>query len=314
MKKRPIQNFGIFLRILANWTLPVLLGGVFCFPSCKSSALDAEGTGSFEATEVIVSAEANGKLTKFDVVEGQSVKSGDALASIDSVQLYLKKMQLLASKKAVLSRTPNVSTQMAGLRQQIATAVTERKRVENLLKADAATQKQLDDINGQISVLEKQLAAMKSSLEISVNGIGTEGAVVDIQIAQLDDQLTKCLVRSPLSGVVLAKYAEMGELATMGKALLKIADVDNMYLRAYITNDQLARIKLGQKVKVSCDEGDSKMRSYEGVIAWISEKSEFTPKTVQTKDERTNMVYAVKIAVKNDGFLKIGMYGEFKIM
>ena len=200
---------------------------------------------------------------------------------------------------------------MAVLEQQIATAKTEKKRVENLLKANAATTKQLDDVNAQIAVLEKQLAASKTTLESTDEGMSSDNKALDIQIQQLEDQLTKCRIVSPATGVVLTKYAEKGELAGAGKALFKVANLDNMILRAYITNEQLTQIKIGQKVTVTADFGEEQ-KQYEGTISWVSAKSEFTPKTIQTRDERANLVYAIKVSVKNDGYLKIGMYGNVK--
>ena len=203
---------------------------------------------------------------------------------------------------------------MAAVEQQIETAKTEKKRIENLLKANAINQKQLDDVNAQIAVLEKQQTALKSTLELSTNSISGENEAVQIQIKQIDDQLAKCRIVSPLAGTVLTKYAEKGELASPGKALFKVADIQNIILRAYITNDQLSKLKIGQKVKVYSDSGESDSKEYEGTVSWISAKAEFTPKTIQTRDERANLVYALKIAVKNDGLLKIGMYGNVSLI
>ncbi len=277
----------------------------------KNSEYDASGT--FEATEVIVSAEANGKIMEFNIREGDVLKADQEVGYIDSVQLYLKKLQIKSGMNTVESRRPDIRIQIAATQQQIETAKTEKKRIENLLKANAANQKQLDDINAQIAVLEKQLEAQKSSLEITNKSIGSESSGFEIQLAQIDDQLQKCHIKSPIDGTVLVKYSENGELAMQGKVLFKVADTQNMFLRAYITSSQLTKLKIGQKVKVFSDFGEGENRQYEGVITWISSKSEFTPKTIQTQDERANLVYAVKIAVKNDGFLKIGMYGSIKL-
>ncbi|NDP19785.1 MAG: HlyD family efflux transporter periplasmic adaptor subunit [Paludibacter sp.] len=282
------------------------------FVSCGKSDEDADASGTFEAVEVIVSAEAAGKILSFTAVEGQTLKAGEVVGSIDSTQLFLRKEQLLASKKAMQSRRPDVQKQIAALVQQIATAKTERNRVENLVKANAANQKQLDDANAQIAFLVKQLDAQKTTLQNTNNGITDESKGLDLQIAQIEDQLSKCKITSPIDGTVLLKYSEMGEVAAQGKALFKIADTKTMILRAYVTNDQLTLIKMGQKVKVSADSGKDEMKEYEGFISWISGKAEFTPKTIQTRDERANLVYAVKISVKNDGLLKIGMYGNVK--
>jgi len=218
----------------------------------------------------------------------------------------------MTSSKSMQVRRPDVRIQISAIEQQITTAKSERKRVENLLKANAANQKQLDDINAQISVLEKQLDAQKTTLVTTNQGITDDTEGIKLQVAQTEDQLNKCRITSPINGTVLLKYAEMGEVAAPGKALFKIADTNNMILRAYVTNDQLSKLKVGQKVKVYCDSEKKEMKEYEGTLAWISQKSEFTPKTIQTKDERANLVYAVKVNVKNDGLLKIGMYGNVK--
>ena len=221
-------------------------------------------------------------------------------------------MQLLASGKAIASKSTDINKQIAATKEQIGKAEYERKRTENLLKENAATQKQIDDIDSQIAVLKKQLEAQISTLQRGNASITEESSAYEIQVAQLDDQLRKCHITSPICGTVLAKYAEAGELATQGKPLFKVADVQHLFLRAYITADQLSQLKLGDKVKVFSDLGKDDRREYEGTITWISDKSEFTPKTIQTRDERANLVYATKIAVKNDGYIKIGMYGEMK--
>jgi HlyD family secretion protein len=278
--------------------------------SCGKSNDDADASGTFEATEVIVSAQGAGQILSLNVEEGQALTVNQLVGTIDSTQLYLRKKQLLSSGKAIQSRRPDIKKQIAAIEQQITTAKTERKRAENLIKANAANQKQLDDINAQIAVLEKQLDAQKTMLESSNQGITDESEGLTFQIKQLEDQLDKCKITSPIEGTVLVKYAEMGEVAAPGKALFKIADTNNMILRAYVTADQLTKIKIGQKVKVTCDFGKDKNREYTGTLAWISNKAEFTPKTIQTRDERANLVYAVKINVKNDGFIKIGMYGD----
>lgn len=281
--------------------------------SCGKSKDDYDASGTFEATEVIVSAEGTGKILSFNVEEGQILTVNQLVATIDSTQLYLRKQQIISSKKSLQSRRPDVKKQIAALEQQIVTAKTERKRVENLLKANAANQKQVDDINAQISVLEKQLAAQKTTLFTTNQGITDDSEGIMLQVAQVEDQLHKCKIISPIAGTVLVKYAEMGEVASPGKALFKIADTNNLILRAYFTSDQLTQLKIGQKVKVTADFGKDNTKDYVGTLAWISSKSEFTPKTIQTRDERANLVYAVKINLKNDGFLKIGMYGNVKV-
>lgn len=280
--------------------------------SCGKSDSDMDASGTFETTEIIVSSEASGKILQFDIQEGQSLVAGQKLGYIDTVQLFLRKKQLLASIQVAQSRRPDVAAQIAGLQQQVTTAKTEKKRVENLLKGNAANQKQLDDINAQIELLQKQLNAQKLTLESSSKGINEECIALKIQVEQIEDQLCKSYITSPIKGSVLVKYTEAGELATQGKPLFKVADTENMILRAYITADQLAHLKIGQTVNVSAEFGDEETRDYKGIVSWISSKSEFTPKTIQTKDERANLVNAVKVYVKNDGFLKIGMYGGFK--
>lgn len=273
---------------------------------------DYDASGTFEATEVVVSSEATGKLLQFDVTEGQLLKAGEQVGFADTVQLWLKKRQLQTNVKAVNSRYMDITKQIAATKQQIATQQRERQRYESLLKDNAANQKQLDDINAQIALLEKELSAQLSTLERNNAGVTEESSAADIQVAQLDDQLRKSYISSPIGGTVLAKYMERGELAVPGKALFKVADVENMFLRAYVTSDQLSQMKIGQEVQVFADYGGNNRKEYPGRITWISDKSEFTPKNIQTKDERANLVYAVKVAVKNDGFLKIGMYGEMK--
>ena len=280
--------------------------------SCGKSKDNFDASGTFETTEVIVSAEAAGKILSFDVQEGQILKAKEVVGSIDSVQLYLRKMQLLSNEKSIVVRRPDVQKQIAAIEQQIATARTERTRFVNLLKANAANQKQLDDIDAQIAVLEKQLNAQKTTLVTTNQGITDDTQGLKLQVAQIEDQLNKCRIVSPINGTVLVKYAQMGEVAAPGKALFKIADTENMILRAYITDAQLSQLKEGQKVKVSTDLGENKSKEYEGTLSWISSSAEFTPKTIQTRDERANLVYAVKINVKNDGYLKIGMYGNVK--
>lgn len=281
--------------------------------SCRAGEDNFDASGSFEATEVIVSAEVSGKILSLDADEGSVLSAGAAVGRIDTVQLELRRRQLLANRKGVEARRPNVSVQIAATVQEIATAKKEKTRIENLLKSDAANTKQLDDIDGTIATLEKQLAAQRLTLETNSLGIDEDSSALAIQVAQLDDQIARATVSSPVDGTVLAKYAEAGELASPGKALFKVADVSHLYLRAYITADQLSRIKIGQRVKVMSEYGDKAYREYDGTISWISDKSEFTPKTVQTRNERTNLVYAVKVSVRNDGYLKIGMYGGMKI-
>ena len=280
--------------------------------SCKNDKKQFDASGSFEAEEIIISSEANGTIKQFTIEEGQTLKAGLFIGYIDSIQLYLKKKQLEAQIKAVLSKKPNVSTQLAALQEQLKTAETEQKRITNLVKADAAPAKQLDDINSSIEVIKKQIEAQRSSLDISSEGINKETIPLTVQIEQINDQLKKCSIINPVNGTVLTKYANENELAVQGKPLYKIADLSTIILRAYITGDQLPQLKLNQAVKVNTDDGKEGFKQTEGTVTWINDKAEFTPKTIQTKDERANMVYAIKVKVKNDGTYKIGMYGEIK--
>ena len=277
--------------------------------SCHSNKDVSDASGTFEATEVIVSAQATGPILAFNIEEGQDLKAGVNLGFIDTIQLDLRKKQLQASIQAAQTRKPDVEVQVAALEQQIATAGTEKHRLENLVKANAANQKQLDDLNAQIEVLNKQLIATRTTLESSSSGINKESSALKIQVDQINDQLRRSYISSPIDGTVLVKYAETGELAVQGRSLFKVADMTQMILRVYVTADQLAKVKLGQTVDVNAELGTSENKAYKGTVTWISGKSEFTPKTIQTRDERANLVYAVKVAVKNDGILKIGMYG-----
>lgn len=279
------------------------------FSACGNGAPKYDATGTFETTEVLVSAEASGRLLYFDIEEGMLLKAGEEIGVVDTVQLYLKKLQLEASIKSVEEQRPDILKQVAATKEQISAAGRERNRVENLLKVGAANQKQLDDAEDLLEVLRKQFVAQNSTLSNSHQSLTWQSSSVGIQVAQVEDQLKKCHITSPITGTVLAKYAEAGELTAMGTPLFKVADTEQMYLRAYITSEQLSQVKLGQKVTVFSDYGTDEHKQYPGVVTWISDTSEFTPKTILTKNERANLVYAVKIAVHNDGLLKIGMYG-----
>lgn len=271
-----------------------------------------DATGTFEATEIVVSSEANGKLFYLNAEEGMRFSQGTEVGLVDTVQLYLKKWQLEAQMKSVESQRPDIHRQIAATQEQIATAQRERNRVENLLKAQAANRKQLDDWDSQLAVLNRQLEAQLSSLGNTTVSLTEQSTSVGIQIAQIEDQLRKCHITVPISGTILAKYAEPGELATVGKPLFKIADMGHLFLRAYVTSLQLASVKLGSEVTVFADFGDKQWKTYTGTVTWIADEAEFTPKTILTEDERANQVYAVKIAVPNDGSIKLGMYGEVK--
>lgn len=268
--------------------------------------------GSFEATEIMVSAQGSGQLLEFNVTEGDKVFAGETVGVIDTVQLHLQKRQLEAQMKSVLSSRPDIKSQVSSLRSQIAKQKSEKARIEKLIAKGAAPVKQLDDINAQIEVLENQLSAQMFALSQSSSSLEHNAAALDAQIALIEDRIAKCRISSPVSGTVIAKYANAGELVNVGIPLMKVADLDTMYLRAYFTSDQLADIKLGDKVEVTADYGADKQFTYEGNITWISSESEFTPKAIQTRNTRANLVYAVKIAVKNDGRLKLGMYGTVK--
>ena len=274
---------------------------------------DFDATGTFEATEVTVSAEANGRILCFDVEEGDSVEAAVPVGAIDTVQLYLQKLQLERQVASARSSRPDVRKQATALREQIAQQQTERRRVENLLKDGAATTKQLDDIDAQLKMLQGQLDALLSTLHNNLASIDENSSAIELQIAQIEDRLSKCRIVSPVGGTVLAKYAEAGELAAVGRPLMKVADLGQVYLRAYFTSEQLSSLRLGQQVTVTADFGGDERIDYPGRITWIASESEFTPKSIQTRNSRANLVYAVKIAVKNDGRLKLGLYGEVKL-
>ena len=280
--------------------------------ACGNRTKSCDASGVFESTEVTVSAEGSGKILRLAVQEGDRVDSGAVVGCIDTVQLHFAKEQLIASLKAVGSGHYDVSKQIASIEQQIAKQRRELERFTKLADAGASNRKQVDDIETQIAVLEKQLAAQKETLQNANKGISGQAEALEAQIAQMEDRIRKCVIVSPVTGTVLAKYAEAGELAAQGRALFKIADLEQIRLRAYITADQLTGLRLGQSVKVYADQGKSGAKEYAGKLVWISDKAEFTPKTIQTRDERANLVYAVKIAVENDGLIKLGMYGDVK--
>ncbi|MBF1384213.1 HlyD family secretion protein [Prevotella aurantiaca] len=322
--------------------------------SCGEDKKDYDATGTFEATEVTVSAESSGQLISFQVTEGQLLNSGVTVGQIDARQLSLKraqlatnteqltatdgqldanKRQLVANQQATASKQLDLKKQVAAIRQQIANQQRERQRFSELLRDGAVPQKQVDDIDYQIQVLQKQLVATEEQIAsqnaalaeqnkgiaAQIDGISSQQAGVTAQKAgvrnqqaQIDDQIAHTFVKSPLAGTILEKYAEQGEFVTIGKPLFKIADTKNMFIKAYITSEQLKKVRLGQHVKVLADYGGGEKKQYNGVITWISSRSEFTPKTIVTEDERADLVYAIKIKFTNDGFVKIGMYGEVK--
>jgi HlyD family secretion protein len=280
--------------------------------SCSNEA-DYDAQGTFEATEVVISAEGTGRILNFDIVEGEAIESNSTVGAIDSLQLHLQREQLKAQQVALLSSRPDKEKQVASLRSQIAKQRAELQRVENMLRDGAATTKQRDDIEAQIDILEGQLSATLSTIDNNTSTINENAAALEAQIAALDDRIAKCRISSAVDGTVLVKYAEEGEFITVGKPLMKVANLKDIYLRAYFTSDQLAKVNLGDEVTVTADFGGDERYDYKGRVAWISAESEFTPKSIQTKDSRANLVYAVKIAVKNDGRLKIGLAGEVKL-
>jgi HlyD family secretion protein len=285
----------------------------FVFAACAPDENVYDASGTFEAVETIVSAEANGTIRALEIYEGQRLKKGTPVGYVDSTQLFLKRKQLQAQIRSVLSKQPNISTQLATLLEELQQAEREQRRISNLLHSDAATPKQLDDAETQVNIVKRKIAAQESSLGITTASIREETLPLQVQIEQTDDLLDKCRIVNAVEGTVLSKYAEAYETATTGKPLYKIADLSTLILRAYITGNQFSQIQLNQTVTVLVDDANDSYKEYPGTVQWISDKAEFTPKTIQTKDERANLVYAVKIAVKNDGFLKIGMYGEVKL-
>lgn len=290
--------------------ITMAMGIAIMLVACNRNNTSFDASGSFEAEETLISSEAVGVIKQFDIEEGQTLNAGQNIGYIDSLQLHLKRKQLEAQIVSILGKKPNVSVQLSALQEQLRNAENEKIRISNLLKGDAATPKQLDDINNQVAVLKKQIEAQKSTLNISSDGLGKDALALQVQIEQLNDQIAKCKITNPISGTVLTKYAEANEMTSVGKPLYKIADLSNILLRAYVSGNQLPQIALNQKVKVLTDDGEGGYKQTEGTIIWISSKAEFTPKTIQTKEERANMVYAIKVKVKNDGLYKIGMYGE----
>lgn len=299
--KTPVKKFSL-----------LIIAGSCLFFSCGNNDPEYDASGTFEATEIIVSAEATGRLLRFNVEEGDSLAKGADVGLIDSTQLHLARIQATESRNAILSGRPDLRKQIDATKKQINNAMIDKQRIENLVKANVASPQQLDDINSKLEVLRAQLLAQESSLQNSTSAMNQQGNASGAQLLQIEDQLGKCVITSPVAGTVLTTYIHEGELAVAGKPLFRIADLNEMILRAYITGDQLQQIKNGQQVKVFTMAGEENKHAYDGKIMWISNKSEFTPKTIQTKDERANLVYAIKIKVRNDGFIKIGMYGEVK--
>ena len=280
--------------------------------ACGNSEKEYDATGTFEATETTVSAEQNGTLLTFAINEGDEIEAGSEVGLIDTTQTWLKLQQARATQEVYQSQKPDMEKQTSATRQQLAKAQAEQQRYKELVADGAAPSKMLDDATNQVQVLQRQLAAQLSSLSTNTNALSKQMAATEVQIDQLRDQLRKCHIMAPLKGTVLEKYAERGEFVAVGKPLFKMADMEQVYIRAYVTSAQLQSIRTGQQVKVFADYGDGKKQEYDGTVSWISSRSEFTPKTILTDDERADLVYAVKVRVKNDGFIKIGMYGEVK--
>ncbi len=280
--------------------------------ACNSNKKEYDATGTFEATETTVSAEQSGTLLNFALEEGDDVEAGQEIGLIDTTQIWLKIRQATATKAVYQSQKPDLQKQIAVTRQQLAKAKTEQQRYRELVNDGAAPAKMLDDATSQVQVLQRQLDAQVSTLNTQLSTLNSQMSATDVQTSQLRDQLQKCHIKSPAVGTVLEKYVERGEFVSPGKPLFKMGEVKQMFLRAYVTSAQLQNIKIGQAVKVFADYGNGQKKEYGGTISWISSRSEFTPKTIVTDDERADLVYAVKIAVKNDGYIKIGMYGEVK--
>lgn len=290
----------------------LLTAGLLC-AACSDSNADGDAMGTFEAMEITVSAETTGRIERFDVEEGDTVAAGQVVGCLDTTALDLRRRQILATRGATLSRQSDVATQVASLRRQIETQERELARYKSLVAARAAGQKTVDDIAAQIDVLRKQLAAQQQTMERSNAGLTSEARAIGEQAAQTVYDIQRSYLRAPQRGTILVKYAEAGEYAVPGKPLFKMADTHELFLRVYVTAAQYNELRLGQRVKVSVDKGDGDARSYDGRVVWIAEQAEFTPKTIQTKDERQNLVYAVKVLVKNDGFIKIGQYGSVRL-
>ena len=280
--------------------------------ACNSNKKEYDATGTFEATETTVSAEQSGTLLNFALEEGDDVEAGQEIGLIDTTQIWLKIRQATATKAVYQSQKPDLQKQIAVTRQQLAKAKTEQQRYRELVNDGAAPAKMLDDATSQVQVLQRQLDAQVSTLNTQLSTLNSQMSATDVQTSQLRDQLQKCHIKSPAAGTVLEKYVERGEFVSPGKPLFKMGEVKQMFLRAYVTSAQLQNIKIGQAVKVFADYGNGQKKEYNGTISWISSRSEFTPKTIVTDDERADLVYAVKISVKNDGYIKIGMYGEVK--
>lgn len=289
-------------------TISTILVIALLFSACSDKSGKSDAYGNFETVEVLVSSEVQGKLVQFTVDEGKTFKAGEMVGLIDTIQLTLKRDQLVAQRKASATKIENIRSQIDVQEEQKRTLLVDKNRIVNMLKDNAVPTKQLDDVNGKIKVIDSQIASIKTQNAAVANEI----ASIDKQIDQIRDQLNRCKIINPINGTVLEKYVEPSEIAAPGKALYKVADMDKMILRVYVSGSQLSSVKLNQKVKVFIDKNKDEKETLEGEVTWASPQAEFTPKIIQTKEERVNLVYAVKVSVKNDGRLKIGMPGEVK--
>ena len=283
-----------------------LFAALLLMAACNTNKERSDAYGNFEAVETTISAEANGKLMSFKLEEGQALNAGVPVGLIDTVDTQLKLLQLKAQLYSVGSRTDNLNAQIAVFDKQADNLQIDKNRIAGMFKDKAATQKQLDDVNGALDVVSKQ----KDAITVQFKGVKDDASVVRRQIDQLKEQISRCHIKNPVKGTVLAKYVEQNEVVTMGKALYKIADISTLDLKVYVTGSQLSDVKIGKEVKVLIDKSNGTIKRISGKVSWVSDQSEFTPKIIQTRDERVNLVYAVKIKVKNDGSLKIGMPAE----
>ena len=282
----------------------------FLISSCNRNEQKSDAYGNFEATEIIVSSQATGELIQFNLEEGDALEPEITVGLIDTTDLVLNKKLLIQQKQTIRAQLKSINSEIEVQKQQLKNNLINQKRVQNMYDQGAATQKQLDDINGMVDVIQKQISAIRSKKDAIINQM--KG--IDVQVEQIDERINKCIIRNPQRGTVLVKYGQQGELAIIGKQLYKLADLENMKLKAYISGDQLAHITIGQKVEVIYDDNKKENKIITGVVEWISSTAEFTPKTIQTKEERVNLVYAVKVRIANNGEIKIGMPGEFNFI
>lgn len=294
MKSRTLYHSQLLLLLLCG--------------ACTDKSGEFDACGQVEATEVMVSAESNGRIVRLDLTEGDRLRKGMVVGVIDSVQTFLQKQELLRKKANARTKQVDIRRQLASQYERLNNLRVDYERYRILEAKDAGTRKQVEDLASQIAVAEREIAAQKQTYERNNAGIKEEMDLYDVQIAEKEDLLAKCRIVAPIDGVVLTKFAEAGEMATAGKSLFKMADMNQVYVRAYLTTPQLSEVKLGDSLRVTIDDGTKKQRSYTGKLIWIADEMEFTPKNIQTKDERADLVYAVKIALRNDGYLKLGMY------